>query len=112
MPARLSAAAKAVWRRIVPPLAERGVLTDLDVDALVLLCVLRAEFEKDPVAFTSARLGQLRQLLADFGLSPATRARVPVLPAAPVQSTKPAGVTSIEDVRQRLEQRMAEEGGK
>jgi len=37
-PSWLSAKAKAVWRRLAPPLIERKVLTAWDVDAFAILC--------------------------------------------------------------------------
>lgn len=81
MPPSLSAGAQEVWQRIVPALASLHVLTDLDADALVMLCELRAQFESDPVKFAPSKLTQLRVLLTEFGLTPASRPRAPRLEA-------------------------------
>jgi phage terminase small subunit len=100
MPPGLSGPEKRVWRRLVPVLVARQVLTDADSEALCVLVKLRADFEENAAAFNSAKLAQLRMLLAEFGLTPASRARVPSLEEAPKpEPPKPDGkVVTISDL--------------
>jgi P27 family predicted phage terminase small subunit len=87
-----------VWDRIVPGLVESGVVVELDGDALALYCETTSrarqawdEVMKDgltvtsitgvqrphPAAAIAHRADQLRlQLMAEFGLTPSSRAHV------------------------------------
>jgi P27 family predicted phage terminase small subunit len=106
MPTHLSKAAKAEWRRLVPLLLERGSLTDADSAVLSIyaetysrwlaakadveangLTITVSVLDKHGVAVTSRKTNpalrtletcerNLRSLLREFGLTPATRERV------------------------------------
>jgi P27 family predicted phage terminase small subunit len=108
----LSAAARAEWDRITPPLAAMGVLTPLDRTGLAVYCVLcarviaceadlqargmllqgltqrgKARVHQVPnpnLSILHTTLGLLRVFLAEFGMSPASRSRIRVEPPAPV----------------------------
>lgn len=95
-PSWLSADAKAEWRRVVPVLNERRILTDADRGSLENYCMaigtaramertLQAEGhvymaggipKKHPaVAIQSDAMTQARQLAAELGLTPVSRSR-------------------------------------
>jgi phage terminase small subunit len=76
-PAKLSAAAREEWDRIVPLLHDAKLTTLLDADALELYCELHAEWRSAPREFSAAKLGQLRLLMSELGLTAAGRVRVP-----------------------------------
>lgn len=106
MPADLTAKAKAEWKRLLPLLRDMKVLTKADGDALAALCQVRVRWKqaealiermgqvvvetrqtasgkierrvkKNPaVTVASDALKHMRSLMADFGLTPASRAGV------------------------------------
>lgn len=106
-PSWLDREARAEWRRVVPRLEAMGVLARTDRAALAIYCqlwsrwvgqvrglagepqtVLSAEGvpKANPVFGLCDRTeGRIRQYLAEFGLSPATRARLVV----PEEAQKP-----------------------
>lgn len=45
-PARLSAAAKAIWERCAPDLLANGLLTVADIEEFVRYCRMQAQFDK------------------------------------------------------------------
>lgn len=97
-PARLKdKAARAAWKRVAPELARMRVLSEADVEALVLYCETfatwdqaRAEVRAQGVTIDTAQglkkhpaltamneaTTQMRTLLAQFGMTPASRASV------------------------------------
>lgn len=98
MPETLSAEARAEWSRIAPKLEACGVLTNIDGQALAMYCETWARWmqsgehlrrhgllietptgrtAQSPMLVihnTAAR--QLRELLVEFGMTPASRSRV------------------------------------
>lgn len=80
----------AEWNRHAPRLTKLGLLTEIDDDALAVLCVLEVKFRDllaggdastTALAFLSK---ELRALWSRFGMTPADRARVKVeKPQAP-----------------------------
>jgi P27 family predicted phage terminase small subunit len=101
-PAHLSAEARKEWRRMGRQLAVLGLLTNIDRTALALYCQswgrwIEAEtafrqyglMVKSPSGFpmqspylavANKSMEQMRQLLTEFGMSPASRTRLGVNP--------------------------------
>lgn len=80
MPEWLSAGAKKVWQRVVPELQAQKILCTVDLDILVLYCVKSAKFrECNGEGFSAAETTQFRMIMAELGLTPATRLRAPPL---------------------------------
>ena len=99
-PSHLSGEAKKEWRRIVPELAAVGLITRIDRAALAMYCEawgrwLEAEdalrkygvMVKSPngfpmqspyLAVANKAMEQMRGLLTEFGMSPASRTRISV----------------------------------
>lgn len=89
-PAWLSSHAKAEWRRAVPELVKRGVLTKADLGGLEAYCsaagsarqiaealALTGTLPDPKLAGVQIRFATLaRQLAAEFGLSPVARSRI------------------------------------
>jgi phage terminase small subunit len=69
----LSYGAKKVWDDIAPMLEAGGIISDHDAMALGAYCELFSEFKECPQEFPSSKMTQLRLLMADFGLTPASR---------------------------------------
>ena len=102
-PSHLSAEAKREWRRSSKLLAEMGLLARIDRAALAVFCEAWARWVdaeralqqygvivKSPngfpmqspyLAVANKAMEQLRQLLGEFGMSPAARTRVHAQPA-------------------------------
>ena len=100
MPAGLSPAAKAEWRRVARPLHRLGLLTELDRKTLGMYCEAVARYERcqaylaehgeTHVTHTGAEkprpeyyvmmatLKEIRNFIALFGLSPSARIRLQV----------------------------------
>ncbi|MEF2545953.1 phage terminase small subunit P27 family [Aurantimonas sp. E1-2-R+4] len=97
-PADMSTEAKAEWRRVMPVLVERRVLSPADIGAVERFCeasgdikIARAAIAKDG-GYVENRLGELkrhpafatlrestaeaRRWAAELGLTPASRSRV------------------------------------
>lgn len=89
-PAWLSAEAKKEWRRVMPILTERRILTDGDLGSLENYCLAQARVrdaekmlgkEKNPDAWLRLLRAQdkamatARQLAAELGLTPVSRSR-------------------------------------
>ena len=105
-PQWLSAEAKAEWNRIVPELERLGLLTRIDQACLVCYCEAYSDFKKaarelarqgltlkagngtriphPAVQMKRASMKQVREFSAEFGLSPAARARLEI-PGAEVK---------------------------
>jgi phage terminase small subunit len=100
MPASLTEPAKAVWRRVVPLLAQHRMIARLHVDSLVLYCESWARFAANPAEAKPALVAQLRILQSELGLSPSSTARVPQLEQAVPQTKAPRNgkVVSISDL--------------
>lgn len=89
-PKQLSAYARAEWKRIMPGLIERGITTRGDLGGIEELCMARGlarELEtklRDKDGNIDPKMARLqdkaiqtaRQLAAEYGLSPVSRARV------------------------------------
>ena len=106
VPEHLSDEAKKEWRRLGHLLVRMGVMTEADADALALLCTswarwLEAEEQlrrygiviKSPsgypiqspyLSIARQSMAELRSLLSEFGLTPASRSRVNA--TAPVET--------------------------
>lgn len=81
--------AVAEWDRLVVLLQDARVLTDGDLMALGHLCNLHAacvKLYRAQMEPTAAQLTQLRLLLAEFGLSPASRSKAGVVKAGDVEN--------------------------
>lgn len=89
-PAWLSAKAKAEWRRVMPILVDREILTDADLGSLENYCLAQARVRDaermlarttDPDAWLKLLRAQdkamatARQLAAELGLTPVSRSR-------------------------------------
>jgi P27 family predicted phage terminase small subunit len=85
-PAWLSKHAKAEWRRVMPELAKRRILTTADLGSLESYCITMGrvrELEKllhagiDPKLFRMQDKAMVtaRQLAAELGLTPVSRSR-------------------------------------
>lgn len=88
-PKRLSKHGKAEWKRVMPGLIERGIITDGDLAGIENYCravgaVNQIAEQMDALAVPDLKLGGLqirymqtaRQLAAEYGLTPTSRARV------------------------------------
>lgn len=102
-PAHLSAEAKREWRRTARLLADLGLLARIDRAALSIYCEAWARWveaeramqqygvmmkspggypQQSPyLAVANRAMEQIRQSIAEFGMSPAARSRVHALPA-------------------------------
>ena len=80
-PVKLAGRQAVLWRTFI---RSAHWLQPPDAPAAWLWCALQAECEADPVAFTAARLGQLRALANELGLTPSSRARLGAEVAPPV----------------------------
>jgi P27 family predicted phage terminase small subunit len=101
-PAHLSPVAKQEWRRAGRLLRDMGLISDLDLAAFALYCTAWARWIeaeqalstyglmlKSPngfpiqspyLAVANRAMDQIRSLMSEFGMSPATRTRVSALP--------------------------------
>ncbi|MFF0949379.1 P27 family phage terminase small subunit [Rhizobium leguminosarum] len=87
-PKHLAPYARAEWKRIMPGLIERGIITKADLSGLEELCVIRGlareyadALRADPLnkvlfGMLNRAMQTARQLAAEYGLSPVSRARV------------------------------------
>lgn len=85
-PAWLSKHAKAEWRRVMPELAKRRILTVADLGSLESYCVamgrvrqlealLRTEIDLKLLRAQDKSMVTARQLAAELGLTPVSRSR-------------------------------------
>lgn len=89
-PVWLSAAARKEWKRVMPVLAERRILTDADLGGLENYCVaigrvrdtekqIQGELEPDMqlklIRVQDKAMASARQLAAELGLTPVSRSR-------------------------------------
>lgn len=85
MPARLRPEAQVVWKELAPILMACGLLTKADGRAFALVCDALADYDEDRGAGKrgDTSFTKLRQMLPEFGLTPASRSRIKVdLPQA------------------------------
>ncbi len=77
-PEELSAEAVPQWNRIAPMLAKCGVLKQSDRDVLAHYCEAYVAFYAGIRAgkINVGLLGQMRQMLGEMGMTPATRSRI------------------------------------
>lgn len=96
-PGWMSLAAKAEWRRIMPALTKRRLLTETDLAQLESYCVAvgmareaEAEIARDGIVIDApqgkkrhpavgvmhASMAEARRIAAEFGLTPVSRARL------------------------------------
>jgi phage terminase small subunit len=78
-PISLGVHGKAYWDRIVPLLLAKRVLTVVDLESLEIMCmmyhkVLKASFAETDL--NAASVTQLRLYQTEFGLTPASRAKL------------------------------------
>lgn len=74
-PDHINGAVLNAWNEIVES-APLDVLTNSDRISLEIAANLLAQFRKDPIEFTAAKLVRLEALLGKFGMTPADRAKV------------------------------------
>lgn len=79
-PEWLSAEASIEWDRAVALLEPTGWLSVTDEHALALFAELYASFRKNPTEMTAALVAQLRVLMGELGMTPGTRAKMPMAP--------------------------------
>ncbi|PRA89070.1 phage terminase small subunit P27 family [Ochrobactrum sp. MYb29] len=87
-PAYLSKEAKAEWKRVMPQLIERRIITRGDLAGIENYCVAIGRVREIETAFSAQPLDKVlfgmqnramqtaRQLAAEYGLTPTSRARV------------------------------------
>lgn len=86
VPGWMSKEAQAEWRRVMPSLIERRILTDADLGSLESYCVaagrvkqlevsLRKEIDPRLCRLQDAAMKTARQLAAELGLTPVSRNR-------------------------------------
>ncbi|MCD1634543.1 P27 family phage terminase small subunit [Martelella mediterranea] len=87
-PKHLSAYARAEWKRILPGLIERGIIIKGDLGGIEELCIMRGHVREIEAALQADPLDKVlfgmlnraaqtaRQLSAEYGLTPTSRARV------------------------------------
>jgi len=100
-PKHLSPYARAEWKRIMPGLIERGIVVRSDLSGLEELCTVRGlartytealtvnPLDKVVFGMLNRALQTARQLSAEYGLSPVSRARVGGAPADDDDSDNP-----------------------
>lgn len=87
-PRYLSIEAKEYWGRVTVALQERGILSELDLEALEVLCVLYGRMRAMATAgvdVNCALVTQLRLYQTEFGLTPYARSK------PGLQVSKPTG---------------------
>lgn len=79
-----SRAALEAWHDLVPKLEKLRLLTELDIPALAMLCQVYAKVQRGG---TAEDRRQLKMLLGEFGMTPATRSKVAAAEAQQPEST-------------------------
>lgn len=103
-PAWLSKYAKAEWRRVMPELAKRRILTTADLGSLESYCIaigrvreleklLRAGFDARLFRAQDKAMVTARQLAAELGLTPVSRSRPAVRDDNPESDDDPLAVS-------------------
>jgi P27 family predicted phage terminase small subunit len=103
-PAWFSPAARAEWKRVVPTLIERGIITVTDLALVEAFCVasgrikeLEALIQADPTDKALYRLANqamqtARQIAAEIGASPISRSRPAVAESDDANEDDPLGL--------------------
>jgi len=79
VPDTLTADGQAYWKRIVPILMEKKVLTVGDFESLEVLCLVYGQIIRQSRAgidIDASKITQFRLLQTEFGLTPASRAKL------------------------------------
>ena len=79
-PKWLKPLAATIWNEYAPLLPWLG---RCDSEMLATWCVLAAQFSREQEAMDSARLGQMRVLAAELGMTPSARTRLGAQPRDP-----------------------------
>ena len=87
MPNNLDDLTKVIWIDVISQLEETGYLCRADTYSMIALCELISELRNDPKQFTAAQYTQLRLYLCEFGMTPASRARMPS--GKPIEAENP-----------------------
>jgi phage terminase small subunit len=87
-PRWLTVGARKVWNDLAPGTAALGMLTSQDGEMFGVLCELMAEFRADPVGTSANRISRMDALSQRFGMDPASRTRISVKPAEPVDDER------------------------
>lgn len=93
VPSWLSGEAKSEWKRVMPSLVDRRILTTADLGSLESYCVamgrvrqiegmLQLEFDLKLFRAQDKAMATARQLAAELGLTPVSRSRPAVREAA------------------------------
>lgn len=80
-PKWLDPSASAVWIELQAQIAA-GVLTRQDRRMYGVLCSLLSQYHAAPADMTSAKLSTINSLAGQFGMTPSTRSKVAIAPAA------------------------------
>lgn len=87
-PRWLNVAARKVWNDLAPGAQALGVLTSYDAESFGVYCTLQAEFRADSAAMSANRIARMDALSQRFGMDPASRTRISVKPAEPVDDER------------------------
>jgi len=74
----LSDEASREWDKTMAVLSQAGYMAQTDSVALATYCELVSEFAACPSDFPAGKLSQLRLLMADLGLTPSARTKMPI----------------------------------
>jgi len=81
-PSWLGGYGRALWRRLLPGLVERGLVTIADIPAFEQLCDEYDWIRRVPT--DAGARDRFRRWLVEFGLTPSARSRIRCTVAAPV----------------------------
>lgn len=87
-PKWLNVGARQVWEDLAPGSYALGLLTSRDGESFGMLCTLAAEFRKDSDVMSANRISRLDALMQRFGMDPASRTRISVKAADPVDDER------------------------
>lgn len=81
-PTWLSPQAKVFWNHLAPQLVALRVLTEIDAQALAVLCTLLGEFQLQVRRrqVTARMAAEIRAYLGRFGMTPSDRVKVQMVP--------------------------------
>jgi phage terminase small subunit len=84
-PPWMSPAARKEWARLAPRLLKLGLLTELDAEALAILCghlACAGQLSSQGLPIDPRVSSEIRQLMGRFGMTPADRSKVSAVPEA------------------------------